>query len=465
MPPTIGATTPGLAAFLSFIRGNSVESSIEQLVSLIKHRQICGSEACAIATAYLLRRVVGVFRVTDVAKLIGRVQEVGRRLVAAQPKELAVGNIVGRVLGVIRDEAEEDRGGEAGTKQDTGTVGWHGEGRIRHTLESSMDAGFSAFATVTSNERPPLLTTHTSYVGWNNAPAATSLFSLLSHPPSKNVSPLSHPPTQSPAQHLPRATTVQSGLNDARDLRAEVVEGIQEIIDELKQADDQIASYAQDHIHSDEIILTYTPSMTVQKFLLKAAVKRKFTVVYAEAYSTESQLDQIQVVRAAGSSYKDSISERFQKALTEAGISVLLVPYSTSFALMSRVTKVILNANLALADGGLVAAAGAKGIAKAARMHRTPVLVISGVYKLSPVYTFDVEKLIEHGDPSNIVAFEEGSLIEKIDLNNPLFDYIAADLVDLYVTNLGGHAPSYLYRIVADHYRNEDMHLAELGMT
>ena len=33
----------------------------------------------------------------------------GRRLVAAQPKEMVVGNIVRRVLGLIRDEAEDDR--------------------------------------------------------------------------------------------------------------------------------------------------------------------------------------------------------------------------------------------------------------------------------------------------------------------------------------------------------------------
>lgn len=33
----------------------------------------------------------------------------GRRLIAAQPKEMVVGNIVRRVLGLIRDEAEDDR--------------------------------------------------------------------------------------------------------------------------------------------------------------------------------------------------------------------------------------------------------------------------------------------------------------------------------------------------------------------
>lgn len=36
----------------------------------------------------------------------------GRRLMAAQPREMVVGNIVRRVLGLIRDEAEDDREAE-----------------------------------------------------------------------------------------------------------------------------------------------------------------------------------------------------------------------------------------------------------------------------------------------------------------------------------------------------------------
>jgi len=67
--------------------------------------------------------------------------------------------------------------------------------------------------------------------------------------------------------------------------------------------------------------------------------------------------------------------------------------------------------------------------------------------------------LIEHGDAGAVVPFKEGEWVENIEVMNPLFDYVPAELVDLYVTNLGGMAPSYLYRIVADHYRVEDISL------
>lgn len=90
-----------------------------------------------------------------------------------------------------------------------------------------------------------------------------------------------------------------------------------------------------------------------------------------------------------------------------------------------------------MANGGLVAAAGARIIAKAAHKHRTPVIVLSGVYKLSPQYPFnDLEGIIEYGDTGKVISYEEGDLVDKVDVDNPLYDYVPPDLVDLYITNL-----------------------------
>ena len=75
-------------------------------------------------------------------------------------------------------------------------------------------------------------------------------------------------------------------------------------------------------------------------------------------------------------------------------------------------------------------------IAEAAKMHQTPVVVVSGVYKLSPVYPFDMEELVEYGDPGKVIGFHEGDLVENAGVENPIYDYVAADLVDLYITNL-----------------------------
>jgi translation initiation factor eIF-2B subunit beta len=58
------------------------------------------------------------------------------------------------------------------------------------------------------------------------------------------------------------------------------------------------------------------------------------------------------------------------------------------------------------------------------------------VYKLSPIYPFDFDSLIEYGDAGKVLSYEDGDLVDKVDVENPLYDYVPAELVDLYITNL-----------------------------
>lgn len=254
------------------------------------------------------------------------------------------------------------------------------------------------------------------------------MFSLLSHPEPEPSLP-GTPSSASPSGRVPSS-------GPSKDIRAEVLEGIGEIIDELGQVDDQIAAYALDHIHSNEIILTHTSSTTVQKFLLKAAAKRKFTVIQAESYPNNHEATHTTVSGARSNDDEILSTESFQKPLIAMGVTVILIPDSAVFALMSRVNKVILGTHSVLANGGLVAASGTRVIARAAKVHQTPVVVVSGVYKLSPVYPFDFESLIEYGDASKVIGYEDGDLVDQIDVQNPLNDYVPAELVDLYITNL-----------------------------
>ncbi|CAG7950002.1 unnamed protein product [Penicillium salamii] len=431
MPSTSLALTPGLGSFLQCLKTNPIDTSIETLISLLKRRQIRHSRSCATATACLLRGVITSCRTNDSAKLIERVQNVGRRLMAAQPREMVVGNIVRRVLGLIRDEAEDDREAEFSLSE------------VGSESQPQTPRAYDDPSLPLDRDSPSLRDDRTP------RPPLTSMFSLLSQPEPENSLP-STPGSQSPGGRL-------FSHGSTKDVRSEVIEGIKEIIDELGQVDDQIAAYALDHIHSNEIILTHTSSTTVQKFLLKAAAKRKFTVIHAESFPNNHDAVHATVSGAAKNEDENLGVEAFQKPLIEHGITVILIPDSAVFAMMSRVNKVILGTHSVLANGGLVAAAGTRIIARAAKVHQTPVVVVSGVYKLSPVYPFDFDSLIEYGDPSKVLAYEDGDLVDQIDVQNPIYDYVPAELVDLYITNLGGHAPSYLYRIVSDHYRKEDI--------
>lgn len=423
----------------------------------MKRRQIRNSRPCAIATTQLLLRIVAAAKTRDAASLIERVRKVGQRLIAAQPREMAVGNIVRRVLGLIREVDETGR--DAGALSDAGQGDEHHHSHNNSLHRPTLTSHISAFSPLnhsasgpvainlrqessngefnesTAAHRPPLLSSHTSYAA---GPQVTSLFGLLSHP--DEPSPIATPPAgaQSPVTKSgSRLGNISEAAEANVDVKAEVIDGIKELIDELEIVDDQIAASALEHIHANEIILTHTSSQTVQKFLIAAARKRKFTVIHAEAYPND-HIDTHATILTGGKKGDDDDDEADErwKPLISMGIQVIMIPDSAVFALMSRVNKVILAPHTVLANGGLIAATGALTIAQAAKVHQTPVVVVSGVYKLSPVYPFDMEELVEYGDPGKVIDFQEGDLVENVDVNNPIYDYVSADLVDLYITNL-----------------------------
>ena len=399
-------------------------------------------------------RFVSVYKGRDVTDLMNQIRKVGQRLIAAQPREMAVGNIVRRVLALVREVAQV--GSDADTNAAMSESGGPPHSPTHTPVKPFLHHSISTFSPLKhggiqpgdasllqvdgssdteQSLRPPLLSSHTSHSP--GAPLVQSLFSIFSTPEARS-------PSSTPTGHITpvgRASLSMSNLASlgdfAKDIKAEVCEGIREMLDELDQVDEQIAAYALDQIHANEIILTHTSSTTVQKFLLTAAKKRKFTVIHAESFPNDHE-DTRAVVLHGQKPNNDEEPEgddRF-KSLTAAGITVILIPDSAVFALMSRVNKVILATHSVLANGALVAAAGARNIAMAAKMHKTPVVVLSGVYKLSPIYPFDVEELIEYGDAGKAAAFDDGEFVEAVEVVNPVFDYVPADLVDLYITNL-----------------------------
>lgn len=476
MPSATPYQSPSLATFLKSLKTSPLENSIELLISLLRRRQIKGSRPSALATTHLLRRVVASERSHDAQKLINRIRELGRRLISAQPRELAVGNIVRRVIGVVREVAEQaQEGEEGGDVSSEGTLSpVPGEAR-RPVLPKSFSGimplnqaaagvprdGASALHENTSEAavKRPGLTTSFSYAGQPVGTPSTSLLSFLDNPLGR--SPAGTPPTSYSPSIKPMQRPMSSSKDEKLDLKAEVIDGIKELLDELDVVDTQIAESAVDFIHSGETILTHTSSQTVQKFLSTAARKRKFTVIHAEAYPDDHETTHATILNGSKKSADDGdeVDERW-KPLTEMGITVIMIPDTAVFALMSRINKVLLAPHAVLADGSLVAAAGASTIAHAAQAHKVPVVVLSGVYKLSPVFPFDAQELIEYGDPSKVVPYEDGEFMDKVDVVNPVFDFVEAESVDLYITNLGGCAPSFLYRIVADHYRSEDIDLS-----
>ncbi|PTD03009.1 putative translation initiation factor eIF-2B subunit beta [Fusarium culmorum] len=423
MAPLSTGYAPDLEKYLRSLKGQALESSVESLISLLKRRQIKGSEPCAVATAHILLQVVARSKWFNVDSLIDNVSRIGRRLVEAQPKELVIANIVRRVLGLIRDEAAEDRNeGASETPSEaqmtpTDAVP-HPEALSHQWPPSTYGKQDSAGDYITNNARPPParpgpLSSYSSV----NVPK--TLFHLLSPGIPVGLS-----GTSTPSWKIPSA--------QVHALRSEVIDGIEEIKDEISQVDDQIASLAEVQIHPGDYVLVHQPSPTVERFILRAALKRRFT-------TTE--------VTHAG----------FRKKLASAGITAINVMNGGLMAYMSRVDKVIFGARAIVANGSVLADAGAAAIARAAKEQGNAVIVLSGVYKLSPENPFNEESLIEWGDSASFVNFADGKMVNSVEVRTAITELVPPELIDTYITNLGTHSRDHLSSLIADHYKQEDV--------
>lgn len=226
------------------------------------------------------------------------------------------------------------------------------------------------------------------------------------------------------------------------DLRSNILEEIDTWIDGIDGYSNNVASQSINHIHSDEVIMTFGYSKTVKNFLAEAGSKRKIKVFVAES----------------APSYN---GRAFAKELAEAGVDTTLISDAAIFAIMSRVNKVILGTHAVLADGGLLAQAGMHVIAQAAKIYKVPLIVCAAIYKLSPLFPSDLESLQELRSPAEILPYESmvGALAE-VEIVNPSWDYIPPGLVSLFITNeykgAGGYIPSYIYRVLAELYHPKD---------
>jgi len=88
-----------------------------------------------------------------------------------------------------------------------------------------------------------------------------------------------------------------------------------------------------------------------------------------------------------------------------------------------------------MANGGIIAHVGAYLIALAAKEHSIPVIVVSAMYKLTPMYPFDPMKLNELLAPTMIMSTEDGDHTENIEAVVPCYDYVPPEMIALYITN------------------------------
>ena len=229
---------------------------------------------------------------------------------------------------------------------------------------------------------------------------------------------------------------------DREELLNNICAAIEELKSEIENSQVNIIKMALEHIHAEEVILTYGYSQTVKEFLLHGRKKRNFRVVVCES----------------GPSLR---GHEMARELSDGAVDTTLITDSSAFAMIHTVNKVIIGTHTIMADGALRAINGTHQLALAAKHYSVPVIVCAPLYKLSPTHlcSYDHDAFNKIVGPENMVNFSNAKLHSKILVSNPEFDYVPSHLIELFITNIGGHAPSYLYRIVSELYHVKDFNL------
>lgn len=351
-------------------------------------------------TLDILRVLIGSTRWKNAAQLLFLLRGIGHELhLCFGRHEPAIGNVVRRIMAAVREEVLN-----ADNKETTSTTA------------TSRAPSMQSMLWANPQQHTPI-TRHDSGVAHEQLVRGGTLL---------------------PDKKLPAAYYVERP-----DFKQTIMEAIQEIMLDLEDTHKNIDDQALDYIHAEEVVMTYGKSNTILKFLLAAhAKKRKFQVVVCE-----------------GAPQGGGVEMAHQ--LADAGIDVIVINDSAAFAIMARVNKVLLPAHAVLANGGLITcSAGCNMVALAASKMAVPVVIVTGIFKLCPMFPHEGQDTLQDVvNPCSLLSsFVQCSdpLMKDVEFVNPVHDYIAPELVSLYVTNVGAFQTSYIYRLLAENYHSDD---------
>ena len=366
------------------------------------------------------------------------VRAVGKELTSAVPSELTVGNLVRRVLFMIREEyaakvrqvslmpsAVSTTGTTASSCSSSSSSSSSSKGGLKERTSgsrarstSSDDGVFPVSLATLSLEKKGRSYSMGSDEGVSVGPVfslpvsdsapetelPTTVGSELATPleaPSIHIAaqpygataalplPLS-PTSKRTADFLDSVPSLENVLGQADsseatndefsqffpDLRSAVMAAVNELNDELDNVYQPICEQAQEHIGADECILTYGHSVVVEMFLRAAARKRRYQVIVSEA---APGLD--------GHKLATNLSKI-------SNIAVTLIPDSNIYAIMSRVNKVIFTPMSVMADGGAICSSGHLMVTTAAKEYSVPVVGLTSAFMLTPLFAHNQSSVL-----------------------------------------------------------------------
>lgn len=349
-------------------KDKDINKGVLKLIDDIHYGNIKGTYNIVVATISVLKEIINNGEWTTAQNLLSIITRNGKYLVEAIPLEFSIGNMVRRILQIIREEYTSELKNK--------------------TEETDTQESLHKILTAEGDQQVDF-----------NIPVPS--------------------------------------------LKSALIEHITEFEVELETCAGNITQQASEHIHSNEIIMTIGKSNLVEEFFKKAGETRAFEVIVAEGGPSLS-------------------GHEMAVNLAKAKIKTTLISDVAIFAMMSRVNKVIIGTNTVMANGGLRAISGTHTVAQAAKHYSVPVMVLLPLYKLSPLYFYSHEQdgFNKHVSPlQGVINSANAPLLERIHAYNPVFDYVPPELVTLFISNTGGNAPSYVYRLLSELYHPDDYEL------
>ncbi|KAF9806790.1 hypothetical protein SFRURICE_009477 [Spodoptera frugiperda] len=205
------------------------------------------------------------------------------------------------------------------------------------------------------------------------------------------------------------------------DLREPLRDYIAELRGELESSISSICGQAREHVHGDELILTYGASAITERFL-RAAAPRKYKLILAEGPDPTEVGGYVVIFR---------------------GLEGALQPLEDKLLTTCCTPRPHLQRYLSHAMANRLSAAG------------VPVLALVPLYKLCPIH--DLTPFNSSGSPHTALSYDRHEATsDNVHVYAPMYDFAPPDHVTLFITNLGGSSPSYMYRMLSELYDPSD---------
>ena len=231
----------------------------------------------------------------------------------------------------------------------------------------------------------------------------------------------------------PLVPTKSSSFDEDPSFKSSLKMIIQDYIDEIPQYYQGLSKKAPEFIHNGDVILTIGYSQSTISFLRRAKEKhRKFSVMIPEHAPAN-----------------DGIT--LAAELRKSGIEVIIIPDAAVFAVMPKISTVIIPCRGVLADGNLICTNYVLPIVMAANHHSVPVVVLYWKWKLTERFLKPGDSFTQLTSPSDVIKYNAGG---QQTIFNPEGEIVPGHYIKIFINEEGPHGRADIFPLMQSIYHN-----------